>query len=169
VRRLKNCIFFCCCTVVRHTNHLPVWVQKYTERMSCGSWRLELKAISSGRVGNDGIIITSNTSPKSIFKDENYRGGWVHDKARRRSLGAFSGSERRAWACRGWQKGQAGVGAGEGAGVHRLSGCPGRRKPGGWSSQLECGFGAAGVVKCLAVHLMRNSNNDLKSNKRLKP
>jgi len=89
----KIAFFFCCCTVVRHTNHLPVWVQKYTERMSCGSWRLELKAISSGRVGNDGIIITSNTSPKSIFKDENYRGGWVHDKARRRSLGAFSGSE----------------------------------------------------------------------------
>jgi len=28
------------------------------------------------------------------------------------------------------------VGPGEGAGVHRLSGCPGRRKPGGGSSQL---------------------------------
>jgi len=53
--------------------------------MSRGSQRLELKAISSGRVGDDGITINASTSPESIFKDENYRGGWVHDKADRKA------------------------------------------------------------------------------------
>jgi len=33
------------------------------------------------------------------------------------------------------------VGAGEGSGVHCLSGCPGRQKPEGRVSQLEAGVG----------------------------
>jgi len=60
------------------------------------------------------------------------------------------------------------VGAGEEAGVHRLSGCPGRQKPEGGISQLEGWRGSDLAAGVLVVHLMRNNNNDLKSNKRLK-
>jgi hypothetical protein len=60
------------------------------------------------------------------------------------------------------------VGAGEDAGVHSLSGCPGRRKPEGGGSQLVPGYWSDLAAGVLVVHLMRNNNNDLKSNKRLK-
>ena len=72
-----------------------------------------------------------------ISLDEYYRGGWVHDKTRRRRGGPLLRPRGLGLHLQRLIERLSRVGAGEEAGVQSLSGCPGRQKPEGGTSQLE--------------------------------
>jgi len=86
------------------------------------------------------MLLLINTD--QIFKNENYRGGWIHDKARRRR------SERTP--CHGECRLKPAeerlierpkrVGGRECAGVQGLSGSPSRRKPEGEAVGWDAAF-----------------------------
>jgi len=62
-------------------------------------------------------------------------------------LGDFSGPKQLGWHLQRLIERRSRVGPGEDAGVHRLSGCPGRRKPEGRSSPLSLS-GSSVVLTC---------------------
>jgi len=86
------------------------------------------------------MLLLINTD--QIFKNENYRGGWIHDKARRRR------SERReppatenvALSLQRLIERPKRVGGRECAGVQGLSGSPSRRKPEGEAVGWDAAF-----------------------------
>jgi len=120
------------CRVIRHSNQFGLQKYSYKTTVWFSTLRDESHFVSE-EVGEHLVILIT----KYFFVVEDYRGGWVHDKARRRS------GRRSLWPsiCYQLEPAEAGRKAKPWLGERLrrrscLSGCPGRRKPRGRSSRL---------------------------------